>query len=115
MSKFKRNIIMEMEELAGIVFAYGMGNIHRENQEKRITVTYSFNSEITSSKDLLAGARAELESIVASLNIPSGIAVEVIHEEDQLKDFYKLIGIAFLLRLPQFLMKLEVLGRERSQ
>jgi multidrug efflux pump subunit AcrB/ABC-type multidrug transport system ATPase subunit len=89
--------VMEMEELSNIVFSYGMGNIHRENQEKRITVTYSFNTEIKNSKDLLEGARTEIESIVSDLNIPSGIAVEVIHEEDQLKDFYYLIGIAFLL------------------
>jgi len=89
--------VMEMEELARIIFAYGTGNIHRENQEKQVTVTYSFKDEITSSKDLLEGARAEVESIIAGLNIPPGIAVEVIHEEDQLKDFYKLIGIAFLL------------------
>ena len=31
--------VMEMEELSRIVFSSGMGNIHRENQEKRITVT----------------------------------------------------------------------------
>ena len=89
--------VMEMEELANIIFAYGTGNIHRENQEKRVTVTYNFTSEIESSKDLLEGARTEIESIVAGLNIPAGIAVEVVHEEDQFKDFYKLIGIAFLL------------------
>jgi multidrug efflux pump subunit AcrB/ABC-type multidrug transport system ATPase subunit len=89
--------IMEMEELAGIVFSSGMGNIHRENQEKRVTVTYDFQEEIKNSKDLLEGARMEIESIVSGLNIPSGIAVEVIHEEDQLKDFYYLIGVAFLL------------------
>jgi ABC-type multidrug transport system ATPase subunit len=89
--------IMEMEELSNIVFSTGMGNIHRENQEKRVTVTYNFNSEIKNSKDLLEGARLEIESIVAGLNIPSGIAVEVVHEEDQLKDFYYLIGVAFLL------------------
>ena len=74
-----------------------MGNIHRENQEKRITVTYNFNAEIKNSKDLLEGARQEIESIVSGLNIPPGIAVEVVHEENQLKDFYYLIGIAFLL------------------
>ena len=74
-----------------------MGNIHRENQEKRITVTYNFKEEIKNSKDLLEGARTEIESIVAGLNIPSGIAVEVVHEENQFKDFYYLIGIAFLL------------------
>jgi multidrug efflux pump subunit AcrB/ABC-type multidrug transport system ATPase subunit len=89
--------VMEMEELANIIFSYGLGNIHRENQEKRVTVTYNFTSEINSSKDLLEGARAEIEAIVAGINIPSGIAVEVVHEENQLKDFYGLIGIAFIL------------------
>jgi len=89
--------VMEMEELSRIIFSYGMGNIHRENQEKRVTVTYSFKDEIKSSKDLLEGGRAEIESIVSRLNIPSGIAVEVVHEENQLKEFYNLIGIAFLL------------------
>jgi len=89
--------IMEMEELSNIVFSTGMGNIHRENQEKRVTVTYNFNEEIKNSKDLLEGARLEIESIVAGLNIPPGIAVEVVHEENQLKDFYYLIGVAFLL------------------
>ncbi|MCX6334242.1 MAG: efflux RND transporter permease subunit [Bacteroidia bacterium] len=89
--------VMEMEELANIIFSYGMGNIHRENQEKRITVTYSFTSEIKSSKDLLEGARTEIQSIVNGLNIPPGIAVEVVQEEDQFKEFYKLIGIAFIL------------------
>ena len=89
--------LMEMQELSNIVFSTGMGNIHRENQEKRVTVTYSFNDEIKNSKDLLEGARLGIESIVAGLNIPSGIAVEVVHEEDQLKDFYYLIGVAFLL------------------
>lgn len=89
--------VMEMQELANIVFSSGMGNIHRENQEKRVTVTYTFNDEIRNSKDLLEGARQEIESIVAGMNIPSGIAVEVVHEEDQLKDFYYLIGVAFLL------------------
>ena len=88
---------MEMEELSRIVFSSGMGNIHRENQEKRITVTYEFNEEIRNSKDLLEGARQEIESLVAGLNIPSGIAVEVIHEEKPFKDLYYIIGIAFLL------------------
>ena len=89
--------VMEMEELSNIIFSSGMGNIHRENQEKRVTVTYYFNEEIRNSKDLLEGARLEIESIVAGLNIPSGIAVEIVHEEDQLKDFYYLIAVAFIL------------------
>lgn len=89
--------IVEMEEVADIVFAYGMGSIHRENQEKSITVTYRFNDEINDSKVLLESAREEIDNLIAGMNIPSGVAIEVIHEEDQFKDFYYLIGIAFLL------------------
>lgn len=89
--------IVEMEEIADIVFSYGMGNIHRENQEKSVTLTYRFNDEINSSKTLLESAREEIDKLVAGITIPSGLAVEVIHEEDQMKDFYYLIGIAFLL------------------
>lgn len=89
--------IMEMQEIADIVFSSGRGNIHRENQEKRLTVSYDFKSEIKKSKDLLQGARIEIQSIINRLNIPSGIAVEVIQEKNQFKDFYYLIGIAFLL------------------
>jgi multidrug efflux pump subunit AcrB len=89
--------IMEMEELANIVFSSGRGNIHRENQEKRVTVFYNFNQEVKNSKDLLEGARLEVSSIVEGLSIPPGIAVEIVQEDTQLKDYYKLIGIAFLL------------------
>lgn len=89
--------IVEMEEIAAIVFSYGMGSIHRENQEKSITLTYRFNDEINSSKTLLESAREEIDMLISGISIPSGIAVEVIHEEDDLKDFYYLIGIAFIL------------------
>lgn len=89
--------VMDMQELANILFSSGMGSIHRENQEKRVTVSYSFTDDIKNSKDLLAGAQAEIESIVAGLNIPSGVAVEVVHEEDQLKDFYLPLAFAFIL------------------
>jgi len=89
--------IVEMEEIADIVFSYGMGNIHRENQEKSITLTYRFNDEINSSKTILESAREEIDMLIAGMAIPPGIAVEVVHEEDELKDFYYLIGIAFLL------------------
>jgi len=91
--------IMNISELADIVFSYGMGNIHRENQEKLITVSYSFTDEINDSKDLLEGARLEIENLVAALNLSPGIAVEVIHEENALKDFYQPLGIAFVLIL----------------
>ncbi len=89
--------IMEMDEIANIVFASGLGSIHRENQEKSITVTYRFNDEVNDSKTILESAREEIDILVASLSVPSGVAIEVVHEENDLKDFYYMIGIAFLL------------------
>lgn len=89
--------VMEMEELANIVFSSGMGSIHRENQEKNITVTYRFNDEITGSKPLLEAARDEIDQLVSGIIVPSGVAIEVVHETNMLKDFYILIAIAFLL------------------
>ncbi len=89
--------MMDLSEISDIILTYGMGNIHRENQEKRITVTYNFTEEIQSSRELLEGARLELESVVAGINIPTGIGVEVIHDENELKDFYYMIAISFLL------------------
>lgn len=89
--------IIEMEEIAGIVFSTGMGSIHRENQEKSITLTYRFNDEINASKPIQESAREEIRNLISGLSIPSGVAVELIQEEDELKDFYYLIAIAFLL------------------
>lgn len=89
--------IMEMEEISDIVFSSGRGNIHRENQEKRITVSFNYNEEIRKSKDLREGARQDVASIVKGLSMPPGVAVEFVYEENQFKDFYYLIGIAFLL------------------
>jgi ABC-type multidrug transport system ATPase subunit len=89
--------IREMGDLAEIAFSTGTGNIQRENQEKKVTLTYSFNQEINESKDLLDAARLEIDDIVSNLIIPSGIAVEVVHEQNEFQEYYYLIAIAFLL------------------
>ena len=87
----------ELEEISQIIFSRGMSGINRVNQEKQIEVTYSFASEVTDSKDFLQVARTEIDDLIANMNIPSGLAVEVIHEESDLDEFYFLIGAAFLL------------------
>ena len=89
--------IREMGDLAEIAFSRGTGNIQRENQEKMITLSYSFSPEINESKDLLEAARLEIDAVVSDLIIPAGVAVEVIHEENEFQEFYYLIAIAFLL------------------
>jgi multidrug efflux pump subunit AcrB len=39
----------------------------------------------------------EIDDIVSAYKLPPGVAVEVIHEEDQFSEFYFLIAAAFIL------------------
>ncbi len=87
----------ELDRLGQIIYSAGMSRINRVNQEKQIEVTYRFQSEITTSKSLLDISRKEVEDMVASLQLPSGMAVTVVHDENDLSEFYFLIGAAFIL------------------
>ncbi len=87
----------ELQDLSRIVFSSGLAEIHRVNQEKEIEVTYSFLSEINTSKPLLEAARETLGEVIAGLSIPAGIAVEVVHEETNVNEYYFLIAAAFIL------------------
>lgn len=89
----------DVQDLANIVYSSGMASITRVNQEKQIEVTYRFISEAEQSKELLKSYRLELDEIVAAYKLPAGVAVEVIHEEDQFREFYFLIAAAFILIL----------------
>lgn len=80
-----------------MVFASGSSTIQRVNQEKQIEVSYRFQEEINDSKDLLIAARREVDQMAANMYLPAGIAIEVVHEEDELKEYYFLIGAAFVL------------------
>jgi multidrug efflux pump subunit AcrB/ABC-type multidrug transport system ATPase subunit len=87
----------ELQNLSEIVYSTGAANITRVNREKQIEVSYSFVSAAQDSKELLASYRDEVDKVVESYKLPSGIAVQVLHEEDELKDFYYLILAAFIL------------------
>ena len=87
----------ELQKLSEIVFSTGAAIISRVNREKQIEVTFSFVSAAQDSKDLLATYRAEVDKVVEGYKLPSGVAIQVIHEEDQFKDFYPLILAAFIL------------------
>nr|MBP7504340.1 efflux RND transporter permease subunit [Prolixibacteraceae bacterium] len=91
--------VYDLQDIAEIVYASGMANITRINQEKQIEVNYRFASEAEDSKDLLAAYRMEIDDIVGAYNLPAGVAVQVIHEEDQYREFYFLIAAAFILIL----------------
>ncbi len=87
----------DLQDVADLIYADGMASITRVNQEKQIELTYSFVQEAESSKDLLEAYRLEIDDIVSSYKLPAGVAIEVIHEEDQYSEFYFLIAAAFIL------------------
>ena len=87
----------ELQNISEIVYSTGYANISRVNREKQIEVTYSFVSAAQDSKELLASYRQEVDGVVESYKLPSGVAIQVIHEENELKDFYYLILAAFIL------------------
>ncbi len=87
----------ELQNISDVVLSSGYANITRVNQEKQIEVRFKFVDASQDSKDLLESYRAEVDKIVENYNMPSGIAIQVIHEEDTLKDFYFLILAAFIL------------------
>ncbi len=87
----------ELEDISQIVFAFGSSGLTRINQEKQIEVSYRFVDEVLASKDLLEAGRREVDQTMAAMQLPRGVAVEVVHEENDLSDFYLLIGTALLL------------------
>ena len=77
------NSLTELRSFSNINLTRGQGNINRVNQDKEITVNYRFNSDVNESKNILEAARTEIDELVQNTDIPTGIAVEVVHEEDE--------------------------------
>ena len=86
-----------LTDIATITRAQGRSQITRVNQDKQLTVTYAFSRDIEQSKALLEGYRADIDEMIAGYNLPSGIAIDVVHQEDQLGDFKFLILAAVIL------------------
>ena len=89
--------VHELQNVSEIVYSSGAAVINRVNREKQIEVSYSFVTAAQDSKDLLTSYRQEVDRVVESYKLPAGVAIQVIHEEDTLKDFYYLIMAAFIL------------------
>jgi multidrug efflux pump subunit AcrB/ABC-type multidrug transport system ATPase subunit len=87
----------QLQEISRIYYSSGISRVNRVNQEKQIEVSYSFTSEINDDKDLLEAARAEVDQLIASIPVPAGIAIQVVHSEDDYAAYYPLIAIAFFL------------------
>ena len=86
-----------LRDIATVNKGYGRSRITRVNQDKQLTVSYSFLQNIQQSKSLLEGYRSDIDELILNYNLPAGVAIEVIHEEDQFGDFKFLILAAFLL------------------
>ena len=92
-----KNGLVELRDFARINLGRDKGSIIRINQEKEVTLYYAFNSDINESKPLLEAAREEIDELVQGLDVPAGIAVQVVHEENEMDDFTFLILAAFVL------------------
>lgn len=86
-----------LSDVGNVLYSSGESTITRSNQEKRIQVTYSFIDEVLGSESLLEASRIEIDQIVSGVNIPSGIVVDVIHDEGLYDDFYFLIFSAIVI------------------
>jgi len=87
----------DLQDVSRIVYSYGIAGINRVNQEKQIELNFRFLAEINDSKELLEAARMEIDELIASINPPAGVAIEVIHDDRDFSEFYFLIGAAFIL------------------
>ena len=86
-----------LSDIGSVIYSSGESTITRLNQEKRIEITYSFIDEILNSESLLEASRIEIDQIVNSVNIPSGIVADVIHDEGLYDEFYFLIFAAVVI------------------
>ncbi len=86
-----------LSDFGNVLYSSGESTITRTNQEKRIQITYNFIEEVVKSKSLLDASRMEIDQVVAGVNIPTGIVVEVIHDEGMYDDFYFFIFAATVI------------------
>ena len=89
----------DLQDVTDLVYADGMRSIIRVNQEKQIELTYRFVDEAEQSKDLLEAYRLEIDEVIGSYKLPPGVAIQVVHDENQYSEFYFLIAAAFILIL----------------
>ena len=87
----------DLQNISDVVLSSGYASITRVNQEKQVEVRFRFVAASQQSKALLESYRSEVDKIIENYNMPTGVAIQVIHEEDTLKDFKFLILAAFFL------------------
>lgn len=86
-----------LSDIGSVIYSSGESTITRLNQEKRIEITYNFIDEVLGSESLLEASRVEIDQVVNGVNIPSGMVVDVIHDEGIYDGFYFLIFAAMVI------------------
>jgi len=86
-----------LSDVGAVLYSSGESTITRTNQEKRIQITYSFIEEVLNSQSLQEASRLEIDQIVSGVNIPTGMVVEVIHDEGLYADFVFFIFAAIVI------------------
>ncbi|WP_421878904.1 efflux RND transporter permease subunit [Marinoscillum sp.] len=86
-----------LDEIGSVIYSTGESTISRTNQEKQIEITYGFIKDVVNSESLLEASRIEIDELVSGVNIPSGMVVEVIHDEGLYDEFYFLIFAAIIV------------------
>ena len=89
--------IHNLQDIASVNKGFGRSRIVRVNQDKQLEVRYAFLRSAQQSKSLLEAYRTNIDELIANYNLPAGVAIEVIHEEDQFGEFKFLILAAFML------------------
>jgi multidrug efflux pump subunit AcrB/ABC-type multidrug transport system ATPase subunit len=89
--------LFELQNISSFSFTGGVPSIKRINQQKQLEVEYTFVSEVQDDKDLLTASRLEVESLISNIALPSGITMEVVHEQQDLSDFRFLLVAALIL------------------
>ena len=87
----------ELQDISRLLYGFGTSRISRVNQERQVNVRYRFQQEITETNAYLEEARSDVDLMVEGFVLPTGLAIEVIHDENDLSDFYLLIVAAALL------------------
>ena len=87
----------ELQDISKFNFTEGLSTIQRTNQEKQLELVYQFVGEVQDEKDLLEAARQEIDELIIGMTLPSGIALEVVHDENELGEFAFLLLMAFVL------------------
>lgn len=93
----EKGALIELKSFGSINLTRGQGNISRVNQDKEIEVSYRFTSDVNESKEFLETARQEIDELVQRTDIPTGLAIEVVHEEEETQEFTFLILAAFVV------------------